>query len=85
MPKPKQLNRAEKIKALIAAKRRGQRAYDEVNRLFNELQAEVQIPYEYKLPDGSVFRIIDPFVDDNGNPKRVVRPAVVGRYDWDVK
>ncbi len=83
--KPSKSAMADKILEMEKALDQGKKAYGDAGVIFNELCEHLTAGDEVALPDGRVFRVIDPFLDKAGKPKKAWKPAGFSRFDWEIK
>jgi hypothetical protein len=79
---PSEKTLAKKAARILELKAQASELYREIEDLQNELVEQLGVGKELPLGDGVVFEIIDPFVDDEGQPKKLWRHVPVGRYDF---
>lgn len=86
-PKKTKLNRSELSQKIIQMETqldRGKKNYAKASKLFDELLKQMKPGDKIKLPDGSIFEVIDPFLRSDGTLQKVWKPAGVTRYEWKI-
>lgn len=82
---PSRKTLVKKAARILELKASTSELYQEIEALQNELVEHLGVGNELPLGDGVVFEIVDPFVDENGAPKKFWRHVPVGRYDFQTR
>lgn len=84
MPRTKKADLAAKASRMLQLKDQAGELYRQADALLSELVSELGVGRSLALSEGVQFEIVDPFVDQHGQPTKHWRHVPVSRWDYRV-